>query len=227
MELPSFANVISAEAESLTELPLYRMEISNRDKRWRKLKEPLPKYAGSYVEGGYLYVVNFSEDEDLEPVLSEIAVENDDFGDFEEAEMNLLSSENWDLTSYILDEALEYLANINSNLEAYKGHIYLDEVLENVEGIEMYPGLDTKFVRDTDEEKIYLMVDFKPFLRPDKHDKIHKFTSKPESGQRMKWVEKVVEEFRSAGEIRIKLNSKTINFSDYLKFGEEVSTIDA
>lgn len=227
MDLPSFANVISAEAENLTEFPLYRIKISNRDKNWRKLKDPLPTCTGAYVDEGYLYVVNFSEDKDIEPELSRLAVENDDFDDIEEANIDLLSQRNWNLTSHILNEALQYIARGKNDLEVYKGHIYLDEALETVGDIDMYPELVTKFIRDTDQKKIYLQVEFKPFLRPHKHERIHEFTSKPASKQRMKWIEKVVEEFRTDGGIRITLNGNTVDFSDYLEFSEEVARTDA
>lgn len=227
MRLPSFANVIGAEAENLKDLSLHRLEISNRDRDWRELKDPLPSHVGAYVDEGCLYVVNFSEEENVKTELSELAEEDDDFSSLEETTIDLLSQRNWNLTSHILNEALQYIARSKNDLEVYKGHIYLDEVLETVGDVDMYPELVTKFIRDTDQKKIYLQVEFKPFLRPHKHEKIHEFTSKPASKQRVKWMEKVVEEFRTDGGIRITLNGKTVDFSDYLEFSEEVARIDA
>jgi hypothetical protein len=227
MDLPSFANVIGADAEGLTEFSIYRMEILDQDKSWGELKEPLPDHAGAYIDQDYLYIIGFLENEDIEPELSEVAVENDDLADFETKEINLLKDENWNLTVHILNDCLNYHARISENLEFHKGHIYLDEVLETVEEVEMFPELVTKFYRDIKGKKLYLMVDFKPFLKPAEHDKIHQFTNKPDSSTRMNWVEKVVDELRSAGEIRLCLNGTTINFSEYLKFGEEVSSVDA
>lgn len=227
MDLPSFANIISAEAENLKDISLHRLQISNKDRNWRELKDPLPSHTGAYVDEGYLYVVNFSEEEGVNTELLELAEENNDFANLEETTIDLLSERNWNLTSHILNEALQYIARSKNNLEVYKGHIYLDEVLETVEDVDMYPELVTKFIRDTDQKKVYLQVEFKPFLRPHKHEKIHKFTCKPKSKQRMEWMEKAVEEFRNNGDIRIILNEKTVEFSEYLKFSEEVIRTDA